>query len=189
MAEIAENPSGGGKGKAKKLSTKVDFTPMVDLAFLLITFFMFTTTLAKPKAMDIAMPADIKDPNIKQPDFPASKAMTVLLTKDNLVLYYFGKPEDAAADPAAVVATNFDPNKGVRKAILEKKKSVAQEHGVDEKGDSKMLVLIKINDDSKYKNMVDILDEMHICGIKLYAIIDISEPEKQLISTALANAK
>ncbi|MBK7957276.1 MAG: biopolymer transporter ExbD [Bacteroidetes bacterium] len=94
---------------------------MVDLAFLLITFFMFTTTLAKPKAMDIAMPADIKDPNIKQPDFPASKAMTVLLTKDNLVLYYFGKPEDAAADPAAVVATNFDPNKGVRKAILEKK--------------------------------------------------------------------
>lgn len=188
MAEIQESPSGGGKGKAKKHSTKVDLTPMVDLAFLLITFFMFTTTLAKPKAMDISMPAD-KIEETDQKEFPASKAMTVLLTKDNLALYYYGKPEDAALDPSAVVATNFDPNAGIRKAILEKKKLVNAQHGVDEKGDTKMLVLIKMNEDCKYKNMVDILDEMHICGVKLYAIVDISEPEKEMIASALANAK
>lgn len=188
MAEIQENPSGGGKGKAKKQSTRVDLTPMVDLAFLLITFFMFTTTLAKPKAMDIAMPAD---KNVEEDDktFKASKAMTILLTKDNLALYYFGKPEDAAADPTAVKATNFDPKNGIRKAILEKRASVNREHGLNEKGNSQMLVLIKADDECKYKNLVDILDEMHICDISLYAIVDISEPEREMVKTAMANAQ
>ena len=188
MAEIQEGSSGGGKGKAKKLSTRVDLTPMVDLAFLLITFFMFTTTLAKPKAMDIAMPAD-RNEEEDEKEFPASKAMTILLTKDNLALYYFGKPEDAAADPEAVKATNFSPKGGIRKAILDKKALVKAQHGLSDKGNSQMLVLIKTDDECKYKNLVDILDEMHICGISLYAIVDLSEPEKEMMGMALSNAK
>jgi biopolymer transport protein ExbD len=187
MAEIQEQASSGGKNKPKKQSTKVDLTPMVDLAFLLITFFMFTTTLAKPKAMDIAIPADKKDDE-DQKEFPASKAMTILLTKDNQVIYYFGKPEDAAADPSAVIATNFDSKAGIRKAILDKRALINEQHKVDSAGHTKMLVLIKADDGCKYKNMVDILDEMHICGIKLYALIDISEPEKQMVASAMASA-
>lgn len=190
MAEIQENSGGGGKGKAKKQSTRVDLTAMVDLAFLLITFFMLTTTLAKPKVMPIALPTE--DPNIIDPpkvddDF----VMTVLLAPKNVVLYYFGKPEVAAADPNGIKSTTFDKEKGLRKAILDKKKAIAAlgPNAFDKKGNNKMMVLIKAVDSSVYGNMVDALDEMHIADIKYYALINISEPEKILVNNAMKNAK
>jgi biopolymer transport protein ExbD len=191
MAEIAENPSGGGKGKAKKQSTKVDLTAMVDLAFLLITFFMLTTTISKPKAMQIALPSE-PDPGVEQPKVDDDVVMTVLLAPKNVVLYYFGKPEDAASDPDAVKATTFDKTNGIRKAIIDKKKAVqalGAPLGIDKKGNNKTLVLIKAVDSSVYGNMVDILDEMHIADIKFYAIVDISAPEKQLVDNAMLKAK
>ena len=118
--------------------------------------------------------------------------MTVLLAPKNVVLYYFGKPEDAAANPDAVKATTFDKTNGIRKAIIDKKKAVqalGAPMGIDKKGNNKMLVLIKAVDSSVYGNMVDILDEMHIADIKFYAIVDISAPEKQLVDNAMLKAK
>jgi hypothetical protein len=190
MAEIAENPQGGGKGKAKKQSTKVDLTAMVDLAFLLITFFMFTTTLAKPKAMQIALP-DTTGPIEKNPEVDDDVIMTVLLAPKNVVLYYFGKPETAAADPDGVKATTFDKTKGIRKVVLDKKKLVAglpNGMGINKNGINKTMVLIKATDSSVYGNMVDMLDEMHIADIKFYALLPISEPEKQLVDMAMKKA-
>lgn len=190
MAEIAENPQGGGKGKAKKQSTRVDLTAMVDLAFLLITFFMFTTTLAKPKAMQIALPTD--DPVDKPPQADDDVVMTVLLAPKNVVLYYFGKPEDAATNPDAIHATTFDKEKGIRKAILDKRKAVqalGAPLGIDKNGNNKTLVLIKAVDSASYGNMVDILDEMHVADIKYYALLPISDPEKQLVANSMAKVK
>ena len=192
MAEIQENPQDGGKGKAKKQSTKVDLTAMVDLAFLLITFFMFTTTLSKPKAMQIALPADTPD-NTEAPELSKKHAMTVLLAPKNVVLYYFGKPEEAAADPNAVMATTFDKKKGLRKVLVDKLKELDTDpdraNNFDKDGKSKLMVLIKAVDSSVYGNMVSALDEMHINKIARYAIIDISDPEKQLIARSMANVK
>ena len=97
MSEVQSNDSGGEKGgkhkkvRAKKNSTHIDMTPMVDLAFLLLTFFMLTTTFGKPKTMEINMP--IKDPNV-EPSL-VNNALTVLLSGDDKIYWYFGelKPE------------------------------------------------------------------------------------------------
>jgi biopolymer transport protein ExbD len=192
MAEIQENPQEGGKGKAKKQSTKVDLTAMVDLAFLLITFFMFTTTLAKPKAMQIALPKE-DAPEEDAPELSKKHALTLLLAPKNVVLYYFGKAEEAAADANAVKATSFDKKSGLRKVIIEKLKELETDpdraNNFDKDGKSKLMVLIKPVDSSVYGNMVNALDEMHINKIARYAIINISEPEKVLVEQSMAKAK
>lgn len=193
MADVAENPQDGGgkKGRGKKPSPRIDLTPMVDLAFLLITFFILTTTLAKPKAMEIAIPkTEVEDVDQKPVD--DDLVMTILLAPKNVILYYFGKPETAAADPTAIKSTTFDKEKGIRKAIVDKKKAVAAlpiGMGTDQKGNkiNKTMVLIKAVDSSVYGNMVDILDEMHINDIKFYAILPISDPEKTLVDNAMKN--
>lgn len=189
MAEIAENPQGGGgkKGRSKKPSPRVDLTPMVDLAFLLITFFMLTTSLSKPKAMEIALPDTKNIPEVP-PKVDDDVVMTVLLAPKNVVLYYFGSPEKAAADPNAIKATTFDKESGIRKVILDKKKDVAAlpgGMGFDSKKNNKTMVLIKAVDSSVYGNMVDVLDEMHIADIKFYAILPISDPEKVLVDNSM----
>lgn len=192
MADVAENPQGGGgkKGRGSKPSPRLDLTPMVDLAFLLITFFILTTTLAKPKAMEIALP-DTKNIPIDPPPVDDDVVMTVLLAPKNVILYYFGSPEKAAADPNAIVATTFDKEKGIRKVIMDKKKAVAAlpgGMGIDSKKNNKTMVLIKAVDSSVYGNMVDILDEMHINDIKFYAILPISDPEKILVENSMKKA-
>lgn len=192
MAEVAENPQGGGgkKGRGSKPSPRLDLTPMVDLAFLLITFFILTTTLAKPKAMEIALP-DTKNIPPNPPKIDDDVVMTVLLAPKNVILYYFGSPEKAAADPNAIVATTFDKEKGIRKVIVDKKKAVAAlpgGMGIDSKKNNKTMVLIKAVDSSVYGNLVDILDEMHINDIKFYAILPISEPEKILVDNSMKKA-
>lgn len=189
MAEIAENPQGGGskKGRSKKPSPRVDLTPMVDLAFLLITFFMLTTSLSKPKAMEIALP-DTENIPVDPPPVDDDVVMTVLLAPKNVVLYYFGSPEKAAADPNGIKSTTFDKESGIRKVILDKKKAVAalpNGLGIDSKKNNKTMVLIKAVDSSVYGNMVDVLDEMHIADIKFYAILPISEPEKTLVDNSM----
>ncbi|MBL7789462.1 MAG: biopolymer transporter ExbD [Chitinophagales bacterium] len=192
MADVAENPQGGGgkKGRGSKPSPRLDLTPMVDLAFLLITFFILTTTLAKPKAMEIALP-DTKNIPPNPPKVDDDVVMTVLLAPKNVILYYFGSPEKAAADPNAIVATSFDKEKGIRKVIMDKKKAVAAlpgGMGMDSKKNNKTMVLIKAVDSSVYGNMVDILDEMHINDIKFYAILPISDPEKILVENSMKKA-
>lgn len=167
MAEIAESGGGGhkkgpGVKKGKKMSTRVDLTPMVDLGFLLITFFIFTTTMASPTAMNLAMPKDTDKPD-EQNKVKESGALTILLGKNDVVYYYF------ANDLMKIQTTGY---KDIRKIIMEKKKSTP----VDD-----FFITIKPNKDATYKNAVDMLDEMAINDIKRYAMIDPTEDEYKLI--------
>jgi biopolymer transport protein ExbD len=163
MSEIAQDGGGGKKGgkiRSKKTSTRIDMTPMVDLAFLLLTFFVMTTTLNKPQTMEITMPEeDEKEP----PKVNEKHVLTLIMGKNDKIYYYIG-----ITDPEVKV-TNFS-NTGIRKLLLENKRDIP-----------KLIVLIKSLDESKYKNMVDILDEMNINSIQRYAIVDVTPVDKELI--------
>lgn len=193
MAEMDTSSSGGhkkgGVKKGKKLSTRVDLTPMVDLGFLLITFFIFTTTMSKPKTMEINMP--FKDENMKKEDqskVKESTALTILLSKDHRVYYYEGIGSDPA-NPPKVEVTGFKNPDGIRDVIINKKKKVEDlvRSGALSATD-KTTILIKPDDNSTYEDFVTIIDEMAINGIDVYAIVDISPVDKEFIQlTEAAN--
>lgn len=159
MAELNTNTGTGKhekKVRAKKVSPKVDLTAMVDLAFLLITFFMLTTTLNKPTAMDIAKP----DPTdlTAHMEYKASETMTILLGKNNKLAAYMGLAEKSVPE-----IQTFEQ---IRKTILDNKKKVHQLTGRE------LVVIIKPTSGAVYKNFVDIMDELHITGIKTAPAID-----------------
>jgi biopolymer transport protein ExbD len=181
MAELNTGDGGGksGKGKvrSKKSNSKVDLTAMVDLAFLLITFFMLTTSLSKPQSMDLGMPDKPKpdDPDPPVIDVADNRTMTVLLGEKGELQWYMGQ---FATPLEAPEETSYGKN-GIRKEILEKVVSVPQIYGGDPK--KGLIVIIKPSKKSTYKNLVDILDEMAICKVKTYAIVDISPEEVTLL--------
>ncbi|HTN06710.1 biopolymer transporter ExbD [Agriterribacter sp.] len=173
MADIDVSGGGGKKGpgvkKAKKLSTRVDMTPMVDLGFLLITFFIFSTTMAQPTAMQLIMPKDTENLE-EQTKVKASGALTIMLGKSDGLYYYEGD------DPTKIQNTNY---KDIREVVINKKKSTKPEDFV---------VVIKPNDEANYKNVVAILDEMTINEVKKYALVPISPVENELlVATEKAN--
>lgn len=177
--------SGGGKKhqgtKSKKLSTRVDMTPMVDLGFLLITFFMLTTTMSKPKTMDLVMPKDTEKEE-EQNKVKESTALTILLGKKDQVYYYEGLAQDpnASSNPDFFKATSFANTNGIRDVIIKKRDEVSKFRNA--KGEPEdVVVLIKADDGSTYKNFVDLLDEMAINRIQRYATVDISDQDKQWI--------
>ncbi|HZH65570.1 MAG TPA: biopolymer transporter ExbD [Flavisolibacter sp.] len=170
---------GPGVKKAKKLSTRVDMTPMVDLGFLLITFFIFTTTMSTPNTTRLIMPKDEKDPE-KQTEVKQSGALTILMAKDNNLYYYEGQME---GDGSNFKSSTY---KEIRDVIQKKKTDVMQlGRGLGYHPDSldrDLVVVIKPNSDATYKNTVDILDEMAINNIQRFALIDITDTENQAIA-------
>lgn len=201
MAEVQQSGGEEKKGKPKKQTLRVDFTPMVDMNMLLITFFMFCTTLSKPQIMDIAMPTD--DKNLTQEErneVPESKTTTLLLGADNKVYYYFGKPK--YDDYTSLKETNYTPE-GLRAILLERnadavKKMIAlkkekkenrrmtedefKKRASEIKNDKEaQIVVIKPTSEAVYANLVDALDEMQICSIGKYAVVDMSEGDQYLI--------
>jgi len=169
MAELDTSGGGkhkGGKVRSKKASTRVDLTAMVDLAFLLITFFMLTTTLAKKKEMDLTMP-DNSVPK-SQLNVAATRSMTILLGSHNKLEWYMGE-----AGKTAPTVDNYGKD-GLRKALIENGKQVAASHAAP---DNYMIVLIKPSDKSTYENLVTTLDEMSITAVQSYAIVKISPVE------------
>jgi biopolymer transport protein ExbD len=174
MAEMDTSSGGGhkkgpGVKKSKKLSTRVDLTPMVDLGFLLITFFIFTTTMSQPTAMKLFLPKDVDKPE-EQNKLKESAAFTVMPSKANMVYYYEG------LDPSKLQQTTF---KQLRDIILDKKRRT------DPKD---FMVIIKPTKDATYKNTVDILDEMTIDVVKRYALVDITPDEYKFVeATETAN--
>jgi len=186
MAELETSSGGGSKKKGgikkgKKLSTRIDLTPMVDLGFLLITFFMYTTTLAKPKSLEIVLPKDTKDTAI-QNKIPKSAAMTVLLSKQHRVYYYYGLADDDK-NPPTLALTYFKDKKGIRDAIIEHKKKfrIAKQNDPIKLKNFEAMVIIKLDSTSTYKDMIDILDEIEINNIRMYALVDISPVEQTFI--------
>lgn len=199
MADVSQDSGShkkGGGRRSKKVSTRIDFTPMVDLGFLLITFFMLATSLIKPQTMEITMPTDKKVDDQDKTVAKASQAVTLILGKSDKVFYYFGKTEEAK------IATTDYSTSGLRKILLEKNADVAKQvldlkaekvkTKMNEEAYQKKLSEIKANkdapivrimatDESSYRNLVDALDEMNICSISRYAIVDLDDADKALI--------
>jgi biopolymer transport protein ExbD len=166
MAEISQDGGGkkGGKKRSKKASTKIDMTPMVDLGFLLITFFMLTTTLAKPVVMELNMP----DKTEKEDKSPVKMSETLTVIPDaEKVYYYQGLPNDPAVQ---LLTTNYS-NKGIRTILFDMKQRIG----------TNFTIVIKAAKTAKYKNMVDLLDECVISGNKRYAILEIDPGTEELI--------
>jgi len=181
MAELNTGDSGGkgkgGKVRSKKSNAKVDLTAMVDLAFLLITFFMLTTSLSKPQSMDLGLPdKDEKDKPVKDMKVDQRRTMTILLGKDNKIKWFHGlleSPEPNGKPTDAQYGKN-----GIRQEILKRVVSIPQVTGDKNKG---LIIIIKPSKKSNYRNLVDILDEMAICNVPTYAIVnDIAPEEKKL---------
>lgn len=170
--------------KGGKMTPRVDLTPMVDLGFLLITFFMFTTTMAKPKAMEIQMP--YKD-HVERPSLvKESTAMTILLSKDHRV-YYFEGIGSNPLDPPQLMVTGFKEKEGIRDAIIAKKKMLREliARGADYLDASdKLTIIIKPADNSSADDLVNVLDEMTINAVPIYTVADISPMELLLIREA-----
>ena len=170
MAELEQKQAGGTKGKKKgrkKMSTRIDLTPMVDLGFLLVTFFMLTTTFSKPQTMEINLPVKEEIVDLeKEPGVKASKTITIVMAEDNKLFWYKGLTTEPLEGP---FGTNYTAD-GIRKVLLEKNATITD-----------MIVLIKPADTSIYKNVVDILDEMNISNIKRYALVDITPEDLELI--------
>jgi biopolymer transport protein ExbD len=166
MAEIDSSGGGkkGGKKRSKKMSTKIDMTPMVDLGFLLITFFMLTTTLAKPVTMQLNMPdkTDTKETS------PVKLSETLTVCPDESKVYYYqGIPTEAGT---VMQVTNYSDT-GIRKVIADLKAKVG----------SNFTIVIKPTKKAKYRNMIDMLDECAITNNKRYALLEIDPDTEALI--------
>jgi biopolymer transport protein ExbD len=215
MASIDSGGDGGhhkkgpGVKKAKKLSTRIDMTPMVDLGFLLITFFIFTTTMSNPSALKLNMPKDT-DKEEEQNKAKESGALTIMLGKDNNVYYYEGQLKVDASGNNFKVTTM----KKIRDVILQKKADVLSRYTknqacIDKKMNDwrtkgiagkflkdaeesceqeDLVVVIKPNEEASYKNTVGILDEMSICRVLKYAMVKITPQENDLIKITEAAA-
>ena len=147
---------GPGVKKGKKMSTRVDLTPMVDLGFLLITFFMFTTTMSQPTSMNLKMPDDNK--NTKEQNVKQSGALTIWLGAKDRLYYYDG---ELSPDLSNVKVTNF---KDIRKVILDKKAAVTNPDD--------LFMIVMPGNQSTYKNIIDILDEFSIDVVERYALVN-----------------
>lgn len=208
MAEVNTDGGGGGKHekkRAKKSSTRIDMTPMVDLAFLLLTFFVLTSTFAKPKTLEMNYPAD---PENEKDRIKVKNAITFILTKDDGIFYYNGEffadgvPNPDGKPFTKLSKTDFsseglhkillDRNKPTITAINElteklKKKEIAdttyrrlanREKGLVEA----LTVLVKTDGDAVYKNVIDVVDELNICNIGKYAVVDMGAKELELLN-------
>lgn len=200
MAEIQSNEGGGkkkkGGSKQKKLSVHIDFTPMVDMNMLLITFFMLCTSLSKPQTMEISMPSnDKKLTKDDQPPVKASKAITLVLTGGDSIFYYNGLPDYNDYNSLKLSSYNAD---GIRSFLLSRNKEAnvqiqelkkqREELKISQDtlqtrisrikgGKNTPVVIIKATDNATYKNLIDALDEMQICNIGLYVIDKITPTE------------
>ena len=200
MAEVQQKDNGGGKGKQKKMTIRVDFTPMVDMNMLLITFFMLCTSLSKPQTMEISMPAN--DKSITEEDqtkVKASRAITLILGGDDRVFYYTGEPN--YEDYTSLKETTYEAD-GLRAMLMGRNAEIVakikalkaeklEKKFSDEEYNKRAIkikdvntapvVMIKATDDATYENLVDALDEMQICSISKYAIVDITEGDEFLL--------
>ena len=213
MAEIIANEGGGkqkGKRRAKRHSTHIDMTPMVDLACLLLTFFMLTTAFSKAKVMEIVLPEKTpKDQKDEAPQVDKDRALNIILIGDNKVLWYNGLADPRKPPLPVLNETDFS-DEGIRRVVLQRNKDLfvqieemnkALVEGtlklpkdtvtarrkkmmtVDKKGP---VILIKAAEGVKYHNVVDIIDEMAICNVARYALVDINSVEKKMVADYLA---
>lgn len=174
---------GGKKGRKGKKMPRIDMTPLVDLGFLLLTFFILTTTMSTPTTMPVVVPPKIKEKDkdiVDPPKIQESRLMTILLGKEDRIYYYIGSGQDEKKPPEMQLTGFSKTGKGIRQAIINQIKAVRNNPLIAEK-DKSLMILIKPLDESRYKNMVDILDEMNILQQKNYALVPPSPVEIEMV--------
>jgi biopolymer transport protein ExbD len=208
MAEIIANEGGGkkkGKKRAKKFSTAIDMTPMVDVMCLLLTFFMLTTAFSKPKIMEIVLPEKTNEPS--KTEISKWRAVNIILDENDRIFYYNGLADPTKPPIPTVIESDFSKD-GIRKMLLERNKvlfkqisdlnndvltgkQVISKDTLDQRlrnlrtyDDLGPIVLIKATDKAKYKNIVDIIDEMAICNIARYSLTEMNSFEEKLLAKA-----
>ncbi|RYY22204.1 MAG: biopolymer transporter ExbD [Chitinophagaceae bacterium] len=173
MAEINQPAPAAkpGFGNGKKLSTRVDLTPMVDLGFILITFFVFTATLSEPSAMTLVMPADGGEP-IPVRD---SRTLTVIPAGNNQVFFYHSILREAVVNGRVGMVSGAE----IGDLIREKQAYL----DVLQSGSKKdLMLIIKPTAGASYRNVVDVLDEVAINEVKHYAMSDLYPEEEAVVS-------
>lgn len=171
MAEIIAQESQGAAKQKKKL-IRVDMTPMVDLGFLLITFFMFTTNFTKPNVMDLGLPAKDHSPNPIPPppiDIDVNNQVTFILGKDNRVFYHQSSKEDLNENN--LKETDFS-GINISKIISEAYNKATKKEI--------FTIIVKPTDDANYKNFVDVLDNIAISKKERYGVTDIKPWEEKV---------
>ncbi|MBN1903466.1 MAG: biopolymer transporter ExbD [Deltaproteobacteria bacterium] len=156
--------------KKEKVMPRVDMTPLVDLAFLLLTFFMLTTTFNKPQVMEIKIP-EKRDANAVQPKINEKHVLSLVLGGSNRIYWYIGLTEPSVQE------TDYS-HEGLRGMLLEQNRVI-----------DRMVVLIKPGDKSTYENLVIVLDELEITNIKRYALVEIEEEDKNILSNYAGGAE
>ena len=209
MAEIADDGGGGhkkgGKKRAKKQSTRIDMTPMVDLAFLLLTFFVLTSTFSKPKSMELTFPVP---PEKEAEQQKIKNGITVLLTKDDRIFLYEGefRAADAPEGPKTQLKELSFAQMGdnsLHQYLLDKNKWLHEQiKSLDTKLTNKQIAdttykrmvkeakanketptfLIKTDDKATYKNVIDLVDELNINMVGKYVVVDMIKPELDLLT-------
>ncbi|MEM6261831.1 MAG: biopolymer transporter ExbD [Bacteroidota bacterium] len=193
MADVDSGGGGGGRGKkggskTKKKSTKIDMTAMVDVAFLLLTFFVLTATMRDDATMSLTMPPkvdeDVPDDETKV-KVVEEKILTIILNDDDVIKYFVGITEPEVKE------TNFDPKTGIRKVILthlNKKPNRCIDY--KRRGQTPPencwdpIFLIKPRNESRYSNLVDLLDEMAITEAPKYAIDKFTDADSLVLLAA-----
>jgi biopolymer transport protein ExbD len=208
MAEIIQDEGHGKKGgkkRAKKHGAHLDMTPMVDLMCLLITFFMLTTAFNKPKVMQINLPEKVKNPEQqKAPEIAKERALNIIMTDDDKILWYNGLADPTKPPLPTMNMTDYSKD-GLRRLLLERNKELFKR--IYELNDSVTtgkleisqdsveslrriyfredkagpIILIKAADSVKYRNVVDMIDEMVICNVARYSLTEINLVEKMMV--------
>ncbi len=167
---MAELQTRQGKGGHSAASPRIDLTPMVDLGFLLITFFMMTTTMAQPKAMDIQMP--YQPAGTEPTKWYASSAITLIPAKDHKVFYYEGEYTPG------IVLKEVYTEQALRKVLINKQKSLLQ---LANPREQHLQVLIKAHASATTGDIVALFDEMSVLHVKYFAMVDIYPDEAAMI--------
>ncbi|HQV38892.1 MAG: biopolymer transporter ExbD [Flavobacteriales bacterium] len=202
MADVQQGDGGGGarhqKKRAKKGSTHIDMTPMVDLAFLLLTFFILTTTMYKPSTLQLTFPVPPDEKDKPELD-KVNNALTLFLTKEDQILYYKdafkpGETQLTRTDFSKITPLLIDWNKTTFDRIQELgRKLNANEinetaydslKNLAQKEKEALFVIIKPDKDAKYRNMIDMVDDMAIAGIGKYAVQDTIKPAEETVLDA-----
>ena len=158
----------GKKNRLRKAQVKIDMTPLVDLGFLLITFFIFTTTMGEPYQTELFMPAgDVPDGTV----IGKKNALTVLPAGNDSIYYYHGKWEEAKG-ANEVHITNYNVATGIGAVIRQKQKALGNKR-------NELLLMIKPMEASSYNNLMNVLDEVMINNVKKYAIMDVTDAENK----------
>lgn len=175
-ADVGGGDSGkkkGKKGRKKKGNPRIDMTPMVDLGFLLLTFFVLTTTMSTPTTMPVVVPEDRPEDTTKLPPVAEGKVLNLLVSGKNRIFYYQGIKD------VELSMTTYSPN-GLRPIVQDYQKKVRENYKNSSDKDP-LIVIVKMTKDATFKNWVDIIDEMNITNQRKYVLIDITPDEVDFI--------